>query len=119
LHLGATTAAFLGGTAKVRLKTSKRLLYIYLLNAEFLRGNAQSDECEPLFQQYKKCLAVWRGAPNGIFTADTLQVALKERGIDKLLEEAREDAKETDQIHMRPRCAYMCCKTLTVRLLTL
>jgi len=41
------------------------------------------------------------------YTTDVVQVALKERGIDKLLEEAREDAKETDEIHMRPRCAYI------------
>jgi len=41
------------------------------------------------------------------YITDALQVALKERGIDKLLEEAREDAKETDEIHMRPRCVYI------------
>lgn len=32
---------------------------------------------------------------------DAQQVALKERGIDKLLEEAREDNKENDAIHMK------------------
>lgn len=29
------------------------------------------------------------------------QSALKERGIDKMLEEAREDHKESDQLYMR------------------
>jgi hypothetical protein len=29
------------------------------------------------------------------------KVALKERGIEKLLDEAREDTKENDAIHMR------------------
>lgn len=38
--------------------------------------------------------------PIGSYT-DTQQVALKERGIDKLLEEAREDNKENDAIHMK------------------
>lgn len=38
-----------------------------------------------------------------------MQTALKERGIDKLLDEAREDAKETDEIHMRPRCTPTRC----------
>jgi len=33
-----------------------------------------------------------------------LQSALKERGIDKMLEEAREDHKESDQLHMRRKC---------------
>lgn len=35
--------------------------------------------------------------------ADTSQVALKQRGIDKLLEEAREDNKENDATHMGKR----------------
>ena len=25
---------------------------------EFLRGNAKTDECEPIFKQYKACLSV-------------------------------------------------------------
>ncbi|KAL2072224.1 hypothetical protein VTL71DRAFT_11567 [Oculimacula yallundae] len=41
---------------------------------------AHTDECAPLFKDYKKCLTI----------------ALKERGIDKMLEEAREDHKEND-----------------------
>lgn len=32
--------------------------------------------------------------------ANERQVALKQRGIDKLLEEAREDNKENDAIHL-------------------
>lgn len=32
------------------------------------------------------------------------QSALKERGIDKMLEEARDDHKESDAIHMRRKC---------------
>jgi hypothetical protein len=31
---------------------------------------------------------------------------LKERGIDKMLEEAREDHKESDAIHMRRNCEF-------------
>ncbi|KAF2433657.1 hypothetical protein EJ08DRAFT_628257 [Tothia fuscella] len=53
---------------------------------KFLRGNAQTDECAPLFTQYKTCL----------------NKALKERGIDKMLEDAREDSRETDIEYMKP-----------------
>jgi hypothetical protein len=37
-------------------------------------------------------------------SSDITQGALKERGIDKMLEEARDDHKESDAIHMRRRC---------------
>ncbi|KAJ2981710.1 hypothetical protein NQ176_g1862 [Zarea fungicola] len=48
---------------------------------KYLRGaEKDSKECEPLFKQYQQCLGV----------------ALKQRGIDKLLDEAREDNKEND-----------------------
>lgn len=53
---------------------------------KYLRGVGKSDdnECSDLFKDYQKCL----------------NVALKQRGIDKLLEEAREDNKENDSIHL-------------------
>ncbi|KAI0189501.1 N-acetylglucosaminyl transferase component-domain-containing protein [Xylaria flabelliformis] len=49
---------------------------------KYLRGNgkADSNECSKLFENYQKCL----------------KTALEERGIDKLLAEAREDNKEND-----------------------
>ncbi|KAH8595179.1 mitochondrial distribution/morphology family 35/apoptosis [Bisporella sp. PMI_857] len=52
---------------------------------KYLRGKGTEDECAPLFQNYKKCLAA----------------VLKERGIDKMLEEAREDHKDSDSLNMR------------------
>ncbi|KAI1339741.1 putative mitochondrial distribution and morphology protein [Xylariaceae sp. FL0016] len=53
---------------------------------KYLRGNGKAeDECAKLFQDYKKCL----------------NIALKERGIDKLVDEAREDNKENDVLHMK------------------
>ncbi|KAI0886988.1 putative mitochondrial distribution and morphology protein [Rostrohypoxylon terebratum] len=54
---------------------------------KYLRGNGKADdnECSKLFKDYQKCL----------------QVALKERGIDKLLDEARKDTKESDALHMK------------------
>ncbi|KAL3426253.1 hypothetical protein PVAG01_03044 [Phlyctema vagabunda] len=55
---------------------------------KYLRGNGKTDECAPLFNDYRKCLTS----------------ALKERGIDKMLEEAREDHKENDAINMRRKC---------------
>ncbi|KAF2714130.1 hypothetical protein K504DRAFT_399924 [Pleomassaria siparia CBS 279.74] len=54
---------------------------------KFLRGTATSDECDPLFKQYEKCISK----------------ALKERGIDSMLKEAREDNRENDAEHMRPK----------------
>ncbi|KKP01282.1 hypothetical protein THAR02_06599 [Trichoderma harzianum] len=48
---------------------------------KYLRGAEKDNkECAGLFNEYQKCLSV----------------ALKNRGIDKLLDEAREDNKEND-----------------------
>ncbi|KAF2000323.1 hypothetical protein P154DRAFT_522529 [Amniculicola lignicola CBS 123094] len=53
----------------------------------FLRGTATTDECKPLFDQYEKCL----------------KKALKDRGIDNMIKEARDDNMENDAEHMKPR----------------
>ncbi|RMZ08445.1 hypothetical protein D0862_03957 [Hortaea werneckii] len=53
---------------------------------KYIRGTATKDECEPLFQQYKTCLSK----------------ALKDRGIDQMLGEARADNKENDIEYMKP-----------------
>ncbi|KAK0611513.1 hypothetical protein B0T14DRAFT_439678 [Immersiella caudata] len=58
---------------------------------KYLRGaaNADSNECSALFKEYSACL----------------HGALKDRGIDKLLEDAREDNKENDATFMgRKKC---------------
>ncbi|OCK99332.1 uncharacterized protein K441DRAFT_702833 [Cenococcum geophilum 1.58] len=52
---------------------------------KFLRGNATTDECEPLFKQYKQCLGK----------------VLKARGIDTMLQDAREDNRENDAQHLK------------------
>ncbi|RDL32541.1 putative MDM35 Mitochondrial Distribution and Morphology protein [Venustampulla echinocandica] len=52
---------------------------------KYLRGKGTTDECAGLFKEYKQCLTT----------------ALKDRGIDKMLEEAREDHKENDTLNMR------------------
>ncbi|KEF62446.1 uncharacterized protein A1O9_00418 [Exophiala aquamarina CBS 119918] len=52
---------------------------------KYIRGNSATDECEPLFKQYKSCLTK----------------ALKERGIDSMLSDARESTNETDAEHLR------------------
>ncbi|KAG9245853.1 hypothetical protein BJ878DRAFT_499667 [Calycina marina] len=54
---------------------------------KYLRGKGTEDECAPLFAKYKTCLTA----------------ALKERGIDKMLDEAREDHKESDLTNMPGR----------------
>ncbi|CAH0026286.1 unnamed protein product [Clonostachys rhizophaga] len=55
---------------------------------KYLRGaEKNSQECAGLFAEYQKCL----------------KVALKDRGIDKLLDEAREDNKENDVRLLSPK----------------
>ncbi|TWU78291.1 TP53 regulated inhibitor of apoptosis 1 [Metarhizium rileyi] len=55
---------------------------------KYLRGAEKDNkECADLFRQYQKCLGV----------------ALKDRGIDKLLDDAREDNKENDTRLMTPK----------------
>ena len=71
---------------------------------EFLRGNASTDECEPLFKQYKNCLTVSVLRSRLCSSVDPVQTALKERGIDTMLEEARESNKENDAENMRRSC---------------
>ncbi|KAK8221836.1 Mitochondrial distribution and morphology protein 35 [Zalaria obscura] len=77
---------------------------------KFLRGTATSDECEPLFKQYKQCLTVRIPLLPGVFIFTTStkasQAALKERGIDQMLEEARADNRENDAENMRPSCEF-------------
>lgn len=70
-------------------------------------GN-DNNECADLFKSYQKCLTVCE-----IFLAIQLgarltrkQVAIRERGIDKLVDEAREDQKENDAIHMNRKCEF-------------
>ncbi|KAM3433381.1 hypothetical protein MY4824_006031 [Beauveria thailandica] len=59
---------------------------------KYLRGAEKDNkECERLFKQYQTCLGV----------------ALKQRGIDKLLEEAREDNKENDARLTQPKTGYI------------
>ncbi|KAF2485784.1 mitochondrial distribution/morphology family 35/apoptosis [Neohortaea acidophila] len=53
---------------------------------KYLRGNATQDECAPLFNAYKACLSK----------------ALKERGIDQMVDEARMDNKDNDAQYMKP-----------------
>ncbi|CAO1602700.1 MAG: hypothetical protein LQ349_004673 [Xanthoria aureola] len=55
---------------------------------KFLRGDSTTDECQPLFKQYKACLTK----------------ALKEKGIDEILEEARESNRENDLEHLKRGC---------------
>ncbi|KAF1824609.1 uncharacterized protein K489DRAFT_379042 [Dissoconium aciculare CBS 342.82] len=53
---------------------------------KYLRGTATTDDCAPLFTQYRSCL----------------EKVLKERGIDTMLEEARADNRENDAEYLRP-----------------
>ncbi|KAL6252445.1 Mitochondrial distribution and morphology protein 35 [Rhinocladiella similis] len=53
---------------------------------KYLRGSSSVDECEPLFRKYKACLTK----------------ALKDKGIDTMLAEAREGTvHETDSEHLK------------------
>jgi hypothetical protein len=49
--------------------------------------------------------SLWEPFKNEIRTLiDWNQTALKERGIDQMLSEARADHKESDEVHMRRKC---------------
>jgi TRIAP1/MDM35 family protein len=95
---------------------------LMVISTEYLRGTATSDECEPLFAKYKQCLSVSSGLSYSLslpFTYNSLsnkshvwkiqslvliysQRALKDRGIDKMLDEARADNRENDLENMKP-----------------
>lgn len=73
--------------------------------SEYLRGDSTTDECEGLFKQYKDCLTVSIRRPETVSSnTNLLQKALKERGIDTMLEEAKEGNKDTDAENMRRTC---------------
>jgi TRIAP1/MDM35 family protein len=81
-----------------------------MISIEYLRGTATSDECEPLFAKYKQCLSVSLSfllLPPPTLIQTTIantnsQRALKDRGIDKMLDEARADNRENDLENMKP-----------------
>lgn len=73
--------------------------------AEYLRGvgTENNNECSELFKEYNKCLKVRESmnpSPQHLLANTLDQVALKERGIDKLLDEARDDNKENDAVYL-------------------
>ncbi|KAM0284132.1 hypothetical protein ACHAQH_002120 [Verticillium albo-atrum] len=59
---------------------------------KYLRGvGADNNECADLFKSYQKCLTV----------------AIKERGIDKLVDEGREDNRENDAAYLGRKSGYI------------
>jgi hypothetical protein len=57
-----------------------------------------------MFKEYQNCLRV--SLVEASMVSDThsqLQVALKDRGVDKLVAEAREENKENDLRHLGPK----------------
>lgn len=87
-----------------------------IASSEYLRGTAKSDECEPLFKEYKMCLSVrcsnHVAFPASLLTA--LKKALKERGIDTMLDEARADNRENDAEYMKPSVKSRCNAPLSL-----
>jgi len=84
-----------------------------MMGSEFLRGNSTTDECEGLFKQYKDCLTVSIPGPTAFVTnTNLMQKALKERGIDSMLEEARDSNQDTDAENMRRSCEFCCYRPL-------
>lgn len=71
----------------------------------FLRGSAKTDECEPLLKKYTACLNVSSISRivrlNWDLEADDRQKALKEKGIDTMLEDARNDMADADSEHLK------------------
>ena len=77
------------------------------MSQEYLRGTGtDNNECSGLFREYRKCLEVCTSAPKyaQLSSLTPMQTALKSRGIDKLLDEAREDNKENDSTYMGRKC---------------
>lgn len=79
---------------------------LLLIHPEYLRSSGKTDdnECANLFKDYQKCLTVsrWRrGWSLPVISNAHRQVALKDKGIDKLIDEAREDTKENDAVYMK------------------
>jgi TRIAP1/MDM35 family protein len=95
---------------KVRLASRLHKEFCSYVFVEYLRGvgAANDHECSGLFKEYSKCLQVCTFAylrALSVMLTDHLKGALKERGIDKLLEEAREDNRENDAAYMtRKKC---------------
>lgn len=58
-----------------------------------------------MFKEYQSCLRVSLVPAQGLVsvTHHLLQVALKDRGVDKLVAEAREENKENDLRHLGPK----------------
>ncbi|KAM0271059.1 hypothetical protein ACHAPA_003128 [Fusarium lateritium] len=55
---------------------------------KYLRGQEKDNkECADMFKEYQSCL----------------RVALKDRGVDKLVAEAREENRENDLRHLGPK----------------
>ena len=54
-------------------KKSKHVTVQLTREAEFLRGDSTTDECEPLFKQYKTCLTVLRSPPHLILLIFSLR----------------------------------------------
>lgn len=70
---------------------------------EYLRGQEKDNqECSSIFKDYQKCLNVSL-LLELLFRSLISQVALNKRGIDKLLEDAREDNRENDVRLMVPK----------------
>ena len=84
------------------------------LLSEYLRGTAKGDECEPLFKEYKACLSVSPATRDfEVYVLTLPQKALKDRGIDQMLDDARMDNKENDLEYLKPsiisRCKHVLC----------
>ncbi|KAN0073074.1 Mitochondrial distribution/morphology family 35/apoptosis [Elaphomyces granulatus] len=66
------------------LKEKYDTCFLRWYSEKYLRGNTR-DECAELFSEYKKCLTK----------------ALKDRGIDTMLDEARKNSRESDTEHLK------------------
>lgn len=68
------------------LKEKYDTCFLKWYSEKYLRGKTSSNECEELFSKYKSCL----------------HKALKEKGIDTMVEEARKStASESDANYLR------------------
>lgn len=65
---------------------------------EYLRGESQTDECAGLFKEYQVCLKVLLSRTPSLVSLlkENSQRALRSKGIDAMIEEARKVSPNND-----------------------
>ena len=101
VNLENMTLVSSSGTVRVCLEHPSTWGWFLLTYEEYLRGKTSSNECEDLFSKYKTCLNVCDHFSMRQFLVNRSQRALKEKGIEGMVEEARRNNRESDTDFLR------------------